>query len=254
VIALVTGGSGAVGSAICGALAGRGAHVVVGYLRGAEAAERVAAELRAAGRDAAALGFDVADPAACDRAVRAVVERHGALHAVVNAAGCTADGLLNDLQPEAVQKVLSVNVAGALNVVRAALPHLMACGRGRVVNVSSVLGSRGTQGTSAYASSKGALDALTRALAVELGPRRITVNAVAAGFVNGGMGRTPVARMGAALRRLVPAGRPGTPAEVGAVVAFLASEDADYVSGAVVPVDGGMLACAVARAGGARDE
>ncbi|MGE5176071.1 MAG: SDR family oxidoreductase [Hyphomicrobiales bacterium] len=242
--ALVTGGSGALGSEICRALGAAGGRVAVGYLTRGDAADHVAAGIGAGGSDAFPIGFDVADPRAAQTAVASVAERLGGLDVLVHAAAANADGLLGDLAPDQIERLLQVNVAGAMYTVRAALPWLLQSGRGRVILMSSVLATRSTPGASAYAASKGAIEALTRSLAAELGSKRITVNAIAPGFVDAGLGRGPVHAAGGGLGTLVPARRPGRPGEIAAVARFLVSEEAAYVSGIVVPVDGGFLASA----------
>ena len=241
-IAFVTGGTGGLGEAICRALNRDGHDVAVGYRQNRERAAQLVAGLLASGRRALAVPVDVSDPGASEAAVNGVAQALGGLDIVVNAAACNTDGLLPDLAPADVARMHAVNIAGTLNVIRAALPHLVARGGGRVVNFSSVLTRRSASGLSAYASTKGAVEALTLALAVEWGPKRITVNAVAPGLIDAGLGRRPVAAAGNRLRTLVPLRRAGRAEEVAAVVAFLVSDAAAYVTGAILPVDGGLCA------------
>jgi 3-oxoacyl-[acyl-carrier protein] reductase len=241
-IALVTGGTGGLGPAICTRLAGDGHTVAIGCHTRREAAAALAAHLESRGGHAFAMPFDVTDDGAVDDAVGQVAHRAGGLDAVVHAAAWNADGLLANLAPDAIERMHAVNVAGALRVIRAATPWLVTGARGRVVLFSSVLAARAVPGVAGYVATKGAIEALTRSLAVELGPKRVTVNAVAPGFVDAGLGRRPVAAAGEALPSIVPLRRAGTAEDVAAVVAFLVSEAAGYVSGAVVPVDGGLLA------------
>lgn len=240
-IALVTGGSGALGGAICRALAATH-HVVAGCFRHPERAEVLTAELRAQGHAAEALAFDVRDARAIQAAVDGIVQRLGGLDCLVNSAGCSHDGLLASLAPEDLVETHTVNVLGTLFCIRAAIPSLMQGDCARIVNLSSAVAHRATAGIAAYAATKGAVEALTRALAVELGPKHITVNAVSPGYVEGGLGRGPLERVGAYVRDLVPTGRAATPEDVAQVVTFLASPAAAYVNGVVLPVDGGLLA------------
>jgi 3-oxoacyl-[acyl-carrier protein] reductase len=239
---LVTGGTGGLGTAICRALAGPGDAVVVGYHTRRPEAERLANELCRAGAAASPLYLDVTDPSVTRSAVWRAADRMGGLDVLVNGAADNADGLLGDLDPAAIARVYAVNVAGVLHCIQAALPELMRSGRGRIINFSSVLAARSVPGASVYAGTKGAIEALTRAVAVELGPKGVTVNAVAPGYVNAGLGRRPLEAVGSRIRALVPARRPGTAEEVASVVVFLSSPGASYVNGAVVPVDGGLLA------------
>jgi 3-oxoacyl-[acyl-carrier protein] reductase len=242
VIALVTGGTGGLGRAICGALAGAGNVVGVGYHARRTEAEALARELTGERGRALAVGLDVREAAGTQAAVEGFAGAAGGLDVLVNAAAHNVDGLIGDVAPADVEQMHAVNVAGTLHAVRAALPFLVASGRGRVINFSSVVATRADSGMAGYAATKGAVEALTRALAVELGPKRVTVNALAPGYVDAGLGRRPVAAAGDALRTLVPLRRPGQADEVAAVVAFLVSAAAGYVTGAVIPVDGGLQA------------
>jgi 3-oxoacyl-[acyl-carrier protein] reductase len=216
--------------------------VAVGYHRHREIAGQVAQEIRGRGAHALAVGFDVVDAAGTEAAVRGAGEELGGLDVVVHAAAQNVDGLAADLAPQDLARVLSVNVAGAFHVTSAALPFLLSSGRGRVIHFSSVLARRANTGAAAYAATKGAIEALTRALAVELGSKGITVNAVAPGYVHAGLGSAPVEAAGENLRAMIPLRRPGSPEEIARVVLFLASEDASYITGSVLTVDGGLLA------------
>ncbi len=240
--AWVTGGTGGLGAAICRALAAEGLPVAIGYLRRHDAAGALAHELEAMGSRAIVVQADVADAVQTAAAAGRIAGEFGELRVLVNAAVHNVDGLLANLPAEGIARMYEVNVIGALNAIRAALPHLVASGKGRIVNFSSVLAHRPIPGVSAYAGTKGAMESLTRSLAVELGPKQVTVNAVAPGFVDAGLGRKPVREAGDALSVLVPLRRAGTAEDVAAVVAFLASAAARYVTGAVIPVDGGLLA------------
>jgi 3-oxoacyl-[acyl-carrier protein] reductase len=246
---LVTGGTGGLGTAVCRALARPGDAVAVGYHTRRREAELLAGELDRSGAAAFSLYLDVTEPSQIQAAVALATHRMGGLDVLVNGAAQNADGLLGDLDPAAIARVYAVNVAGAMHCIQAALPGLLLSGRGRIINFSSVLAARSSSGTSIYAGTKGAIEALTRAIAVELGPKGVRVNAVAPGYVNAGLGRRPLEAIGERIRTLVPARRPGTAEEIAAVVAFLVSEGAAYVNGAVIPVDGGLLAGSRSQAG-----
>ena len=241
-IALVTGGTGGLGQAICRRLASDGHSVAVGFHTRRAEAEALAASLGRGGVATIPLGLEVADAGRTREAVERAARELGGLDAVVTAAVHNVDGLLQDVTPADAERMHAVNVLGVIHTVSAALPHLFQGSRGRIVTFSSVLATRPGPGTSLYASTKCAVEGLTRAWAVELGSKRITVNAVAPGFVNAGLGVKPLLAAGQALRSMVPLRRPGSAEEVAAVVAFLLGEGADYVNGAVIPVDGGLAA------------
>ena len=182
-IVIVTGGSRGIGRAIVEIFAEDGAEVVFFYRGNATAAAEVVEAGKAAGRRIAAEQVDVTDAVACAAAVERVAERCGSIDVLVNNAGVIRDNLLALLEVEDVQTVLDTNVGGVFNVTRAVVPHMIARRAGKIVNVSSVSGEKGGRGQTNYAASKGAVNALTRALAVELAPRRITVNCVAPGVI-----------------------------------------------------------------------
>ena len=234
-VALVTGGSGGIGQAIAEALAAGGHRVAVGY-----GANREAAEKAAAGVGGMAVQIDVTDPTAVDVAFGEVEQSLGPVDVLVNNAGIAADGLLMRMSDDQWRRVLSTNLDGAFHATRRAVPGMVRRRWGRIVNMGSVVGSTGAGGQANYAATKAGLIGLTRSMARELGSRNITVNLVAPGPIATAMIDAVSDKRRAEMTAAVPLGRMGTPAEVGAVVAFLCSSAAAYVTGAVVPVDGGL--------------
>lgn len=236
--ALVTGGSRGIGAATARALADAGWPVGVNFHSGAEAAEKVVEEIEQAGGKAVALQGDVSDPAVPDRLLKELQERFGPVLVLVNNAGVRADGLTPQTDDEAWAKVIDTNLSGAFRLIRRALTPMLRARFGRVVNIASVVGIRGNPGQVNYAASKAGLIAVTRTVAAEVARRSVTVNAVAPGLVATDLTED----LGDDLLKSVPARRAGTPEEVAACVRFLASEEAAYVTGAVLTVDGGMTA------------
>jgi 3-oxoacyl-[acyl-carrier protein] reductase len=239
-VALVTGGSRGIGRAIVEQLAAEGARVTFFYRARHDAAHEVVAAAQARDERVTAEQVDVRDAAACDAAVARIAERCGRIDVLVNNSGIARDGLLGMLSDSEVLDVLATNVGGVFNVTRAVVPHLIARRAGKIITVSSVAAEKGGRGQTNYAASKGALNAFTRALAVELAPRGITVNAVAPGVIETEMSQGIRARAGAAVTDRILLRRVGTPSEVAQVVAFLASRHADYLTGQIVGVDGGF--------------
>ena len=192
------------------------------------------------GHKIAAEQVDVTDAAACEAAVERTIGRCGSVDVLVNNAGMTRDNLLALLEVEDVRIVLDTNVGGVFNVTRAVVPHMIARRAGKIVNMSSVSGDKGGRGQTNYAASKGAINALTRALAVELAPRRITVNCVAPGVIETDMSQEIRDRAGDEVKSRILLRRFGQPQEVAHAVWFLASRYADYITGQVLNVDGGF--------------
>ena len=237
---IVTGGSRGIGRAIVELFAAEGADVTFLFRENTAAAAEVIAAGRAAGRQITAEQVDVRDPQGCAAAVERVAERGGRIDVLVNNAGLVRDNLLGLLEDDDVRAVLDTNIGGIFNVTRAVVPHMIARRAGKIINVSSVAGEKGGRGQTNYAASKGAINAFTRALAVELAPRRITVNAVAPGVIETDMSQAIRDRAGEEVKSRILLRRFGTPIDVAYAIWFLASRYADYITGEVLHVDGGF--------------
>lgn len=238
--ALVTGGTRGIGRAVAARLADDGARV---FLTGTDAAraEAAAAEVDAYRGRVTGLPLDLADPESVEACFATVAsESGGPLQILVNNAGITRDGLLPRLSPDDWQEVLSVNLGGLYACCRAAVRPMLRARYGRIVNLSSVVGLRGNAGQTAYAASKAGIVGFTKSLAKEVARRNLTVNAVAPGLVETDMTRDLPAAARGHLAGAVPLGRAGSPEEVAAAVAFLASAEASYITGAVLEVTGGL--------------
>jgi len=238
--ALVTGGSRGIGRAVVLRLAGDGADVTFFYRDNAAAASEVVAAVAAAGQVATAVQLDIRDSAACAQAVEAVAERRERIDLLVNNAGVIRDSPLTGFADADVQDVLDTNVTGVFNMTRGVAPYMISQRGGKIVNISSVSGEKGGRGQTNYAASKGAINALTRALAVELAPRRITVNAVAPGVIDTEMSAAVRDMAGDEVKTRILLKRYGTPEEIANAVWFLASDYASYITGQVLTVDGGF--------------
>jgi 3-oxoacyl-[acyl-carrier protein] reductase len=237
--ALVTGGSRGIGAAIARALAADGWPVGINYRSDAAGAARVAGEIEAAGGSAMPIAADIADSSATGPLFEQLEQHFGApVLVLVNNAGVRADGLSPQLSDEDWHSVIDTNLSAAFWTTRRALGPMLRARFGRIVNVASVVGPRANAGQSNYAASKAGLIGFTKTVAAEVARRGVTVNAVAPGFVETDL----TADVPAEVLAAVPARRPGTPDEVAACVRFLAGEQASYVTGTTLTVDGGMSA------------
>ncbi|MGR9071683.1 MAG: 3-oxoacyl-ACP reductase FabG [Gammaproteobacteria bacterium] len=235
--ALITGGSGDIGSAICRRLARQNLHVIVHSHSNPEKAGEIVSEIRSLGGSAEAVSFDVTDYAQTREAVLALADPDP-IQIVVNNAGIHRDAPLAGMPPEDWRRVIDVSLNGFFNVTQPLLMQMMATRWGRIVNMSSVSGVLGNRGQTNYAAAKAALHGATKSLARELASRGVTVNAIAPGIIQGGMTEQVFTRD--QIKEVVPMKRAGSPYEVAALVAFLCSDDAGYISGQVIGINGAM--------------
>jgi 3-oxoacyl-[acyl-carrier protein] reductase len=240
-VALVTGASRGIGRAIAVTLAKGGAKVALNYAGNDAAAAEALALVQQAGAPAAKLyKFDVADPAACAAAVEAVVADLGGLHVLVNNAGIAIDQLVMRVKDEDWNRQLQVNLTGAFNLIRAVTRPMMKARGGSIVNLTSVVGEMGNAGQAAYAATKAGLVGLTKSVARELASRNVRVNAVAPGFIDTDMTAALPEAAKTKMMEAIPLARLGTSEDVANAVAFLASDQASYVTGETLRVNGGM--------------
>lgn len=240
-VALVTGGSRGIGRAIAVTLAKHGADVAINYAGNTAAAEAVKAEIEAMGRKAILCQCSVADSEAVASMVKDVVKELGRLDILVNNAGITRDGLIMRMKDDDWDAVLATNLKGVFNCSKAVMRPMMKQKGGKIVNMASVVGEMGNAGQANYAAAKAGVIGLTKSLAKEVASRDITVNAVAPGFIATDMTSVLTDEQKTEMEKTIPLGRQGLPQDIANAVLFLVSEDAAYITGQVLNVDGGMV-------------
>jgi len=239
-VAVVTGASRGIGRAIALELAHQGARITVNYHASARAAEEVVEAIRSSGAEASPYQADVGDASQAQALIKHAIDTYGDLHILVNNAGITRDTLIMTMKESDWDDVLRTNLKSTFNCSKAAVRYMLRKRYGRIINITSVAGQMGNAGQTSYSASKAGQIGFTKALAREVAPRNITVNAVAAGYIETEIWAGVPEEMRQAALALVPLGRKGKPEEIAAAVAFLASEHAGYITGHVLTVDGGM--------------
>jgi acetoacetyl-CoA reductase len=239
-VAIVTGGARGIGAAITTALANSGVHVAAGYSSNAKAAEELAGKLQAEGASVSVHQGNVGEPADCNRVVDEVMKLRGRVDYLINNAGITVDKTLRKMTVEDWHAVLRINLSGAFYMSKAVLEHMLERGFGRIVNISSLIGQTGGIGQANYAASKSGLFGLSQSLAREVARKGITVNCVAPGFIETEMVAAVPEQVLAKLLKGVPVGRLGQASEIARAVQFLVDDDAGYITGSVISVNGGL--------------
>jgi 3-oxoacyl-[acyl-carrier protein] reductase len=239
-VAVVTGGSRGIGRAIAQALAAMQASVVINYVANHAAAEDTCSVIETAGGKAAIRCFDVSDAVETEHAFDSILDDYGRIDILINNAGVTRDTLVLRMKEEDWQQVLQINLSGMYHCSKAAIRPMIRQRHGRIINVTSIIGMIGNAGQVNYAAAKAGAIGLTKALAREVASRKITVNAVAPGFIETDMTRGLTAQAKTELVRQIPLGRWGTPQDVADCVSFLVSSRASYITGQVIQVNGGL--------------
>ena len=239
-VALVTGGTRGIGAAITKMLADNGASVAAGYSKGKDSAEKFKSEMEGKGAKLSVHQGRVDDVDDCNRVIKEVMDQFGRIDYLVNNAGITIDKTVRKMTSDDWRHVVDVNLSGAFNMTKAVLEHMIERGSGRIVNISSVIGETGNIGQANYAASKAGLFGFTKSLALEMAQRGITVNSVAPGFIETEMvAAIPAAALEKVIEK-IPQRRLGQPGEVARVVRFLLEDDASYITGTVLHVNGGL--------------
>ena len=239
-VAVVTGGSRGIGRAIAKAYADEGAKVAIIYRGSKESADALATEITESGKNAKAYQADVADAEDVQRCIEAIEKDLGAVNILVNSAGIIKDDLFVRMEPSDWDAVLKTNLGGTYNFCKAVAYGMMRARKGRIINISSVAADHVNPGQTNYAASKGAINSLTRSLAVELASRGVTVNSIAPGFIETDMSEAVRNKAGDIIKKMIPMRRMGQPEDIAKVAVFLASEDSAYITGQVIKVDGGI--------------
>ena len=238
-VAIVTGGSRGIGKQICLKLASEGARIAIFDIEETLLKE-VAEQIRHMGSEVLLLGVDISDFEKVDRAVKEVIDRFERIDILINNAGVNEDKLLLRMREKDWDKVLQVNLKGTFNCLRAVIRTMVKQREGKIINISSVIGLRGNVGQANYAASKAGIIGLTKSAAKEVGRYGITVNAIAPGFIDTPMTEKLQEKEKERFTSQIPLGRMGKPEEVASLVAYLASDEADYITGEVIKIDGGM--------------
>ena len=240
-VAVITGASRGIGRATAIELAKRGAFVIVNYRGSEEAALETVAEIKSAGGNAVCMAWDVSDYAECEKNIKQIIDTFGRIDILVNNAGITRDDLLMKMSEEDFDAVIAANLKGTFCMLHFVSRQMLRQRSGKIINLASVVGISGNAGQVNYAASKAGVIGMTKSAAKELASRNITVNAVAPGWIETDMTKNLSDAVRERMLSAIPLKRPGTAKQVAGVIAFLASEDADYITGQVLQVDGGML-------------